>query len=179
MTAVTGATTGGAGRRLLRRRPLLALVTVHIAVSVGLLGDSAGFLAVAIRRAASTDEAFRESARELLAMFALFFGIPLSLLALLTGASVALTTRWRLFRYPWVIAKLGLILSVIVVGAIVISPVLDPGQSPRDAALVAGAAWDVAALAAAVALAVFKPGRRLGRTRRTARGTADPPRSSD
>lgn len=60
-------------------------------------------------------------------------------------------------RYPGVIAKLALILSVILVGSTVISGVLDPRANPDDASLVAGAAWDVAALAAAVALPSSNP----------------------
>ena len=61
------------------------MLTIHIVVSVGLLGDSAGFLAVAIRRAMSDDPAFADASLDLLGTFALFFGIPLSFLALLTG----------------------------------------------------------------------------------------------
>jgi hypothetical protein len=38
-------------RRYLSRRARNALLTAHIMISVGLLGDSAGFLAVAIRGA--------------------------------------------------------------------------------------------------------------------------------
>jgi hypothetical protein len=147
-------------RMPLRRPALHTLVITHIAVSVGLLGDSAGFLAVAIRRAASGDEAFRRAARELLAMFALFFGIPLSFLALLTGVALAFATPWGLFRYPWVIAKLVLILSVVVVGATLISPVIRGGGEPNDVAIIAGSAWDVIALLTATALSVVKPGSR-------------------
>jgi predicted integral membrane protein DUF2269 len=162
------------GRRLVRwrlpRPALLALVTVHIATSVGLLGDSAGFLAVAVRRAVSDDVAFRQAARDLLAMFALYFGIPLSLLALLTGTALALLTKWGLFHHPWVMTKLALIVSVIVVGATLISPVIQAGAEPNDIALVVGGSWDVLALLVATALAVVKPwrqkaGRRKGGSR--------------
>lgn len=158
------------GRRArigLPRPALLALITTHIVVSVGLLGDSAGFLAVAVRRAASQDSEFRGAARELLAMFALYFGIPLSLLAMLTGTVLALSTSWGIFRHAWVMIKLGLILSVIVVGATVISPLLQPAGRPDDLALVLGGGWDVLALLTATALAVVRP-RRRRRRRRTA-----------
>lgn len=144
----------------LPRPALLTVITAHIAISVGLLGDSAGFLAVAIRRAASEDGSFREATREVLAMFALFFGIPLSFLALLTGLALALSTKWGVFRYPWVMTKLVLIVSVIVVGAVLISPVLDADSEPNDATLVVAGAWDVFALLVATGLAVVKPGKR-------------------
>jgi hypothetical protein len=165
-TAASPATRERPVRRL-GRRSLKTLLTVHIIVSVGLLGDSAGFLAVAIRRATSDNPAIVEASHELLGMFALFFGIPLSFLALLTGAALGLGTRWGVFRYPWVIAKLVLIVSVIVVGATVLRPVLAAGAQVDGGALIAGAAYDVLALTAATALGVFKPGRKLGR-RRTA-----------
>ena len=145
----------------LPRPALLALITAHISISVGLLGDSAGFLAVAVRRAVSDDPAFRQATQGLLAMFALSFGIPLSLLALLSGTALALSTRWGLFRYPWVVTKLALIVSVIVVGATLISPVIPAGSEPNDTALVAASAWDVLALLAATTLAVVKPRRRV------------------
>ncbi|WP_214106123.1 DUF2269 family protein [Acrocarpospora catenulata] len=155
----------GPVRWRLPRPALLTLITAHIAISVGLLGDSAGFLAVAVRRAVSDDPAFRQAARDLLAMFALYFGIPLSLLALLTGIALALSTKWGLFRYPWVVTKLALIVSVIVVGATLIRPVIQPGSEPNDGALVVGGAWDVLALLAATTLTVVKPWRRRTGTR--------------
>jgi len=132
-------------------------------VSVGLLGDSAGFLAVAIRRSVSDDPALVASTHEILGMFALLFGIPLSFLALITGVALGLGTRWGIFRYPWVITKLALILSVIAVGATVLRPVLARGAHLDPALLIAGSAYDVAALSLATALGVFKPGHRLRR----------------
>lgn len=147
-------------RLRLGRRGLKALLAAHIAVSVGLLGDSAGFLAVALRWAGSEDPAFRAIAEDVLGMFALTFGIPLSLLALATGVALSRATRWRIHRHGWVAAKLGLILSVILVGATAMSPLLRTGARPDEAALLLGASWDVLALTAAVGLAVFKPARR-------------------
>ncbi len=141
----------------LGRRARHTVLAVHIAVSVGLLGDSAGFLAVAIRHTTSNDPAFIDTTREVLRMFALFFGIPLSFLALLTGLALGVGTHWGVLRYPWVITKLALILSVIVVGATVFRPLLFD-TTTNDTALLTAATWDVLALATATALAVFKPG---------------------
>jgi hypothetical protein len=62
--------------------------------------------------------------------------------------------------------KLVLTVTVIVVGATILRPVLFDDDDPGSGALIAGAAYDVAALIAATALAVFKPGRpRRHRTR--------------
>jgi hypothetical protein len=136
----------------------LALITAHIVFGVGLLGDSAGFVAVAVRRAGSADPAFRDAAHDMLAMFALFFGIPLSFLALISGVLLALATRWGLFRYPWVMLKQVLIVSVILVGALVLRPLLW-GDDPGDTALILGGSWDVLALLTATTLGVVKPVR--------------------
>ena len=159
MSAVTAPRPVTVSRRRFGRRTRNVLLTTHIIVAVGLLGDSAGFLAVAIRRALSDDPAFVDASHDLLGTFALFFGIPLSFLALLTGIALGLGTPWGVLRYPWVVAKLVLIVTVIVVGATILRPVLADEGNPSSTLLIAGAAYDVAALTAATALAVFKPGR--------------------
>lgn len=158
MTADT-ASRARAPRFRLPRPALLSLIVAHVVFGVGLLGDSAGFLAIAIRRAISTDQAFREAARELLRMFALFFGIPLSFLALGTGIVLGLVTKWGLLRYPWLLAKEALIVTVILVGALVLSPLLLSPGGPDDIVLILGATWDVLALLIAATLGVFRPGR--------------------
>ena len=150
-----------APRLRLGRRARRALLTAHIAVSVGLLGDSAGYLAVAVRAAGADDPAAARAAYEILDLFAFAFGIPLSLAALATGLALGWTSSWGVLRTPWVAAKLALLVSVIAVGALVLGPGvaarLDGGGSA--AAPIAGATWDVAALALATGLSVFRPGR--------------------
>ena len=131
MSAVTSARPATAQpQRRFSRRTRNVILTVHIVASVGLLGDSAGFLAVAIRRAQSKDPAFVEASHDLLGTFALFFGIPLSFLTLLTGIALGLGTQWGVLRYPWVIIKLVLIVTVIVVGATILRPVLADDGDP-------------------------------------------------
>lgn len=153
-------------------RPRLALsprarrvvLTAHIVASVGLLGDVAGFLAVAIRATLTDDPGLADASYEILGMFSVVFGIPLSMTALLTGVALGLGTKWGVLRYPWVTTKLLLILSVIVVGTFVLPPVNAMRGGGADARLIAGAAWDVLALITATGLAVYKPGRRRTRS---------------
>ena len=139
-----------------------ALLTAHIVFSVGLLGDAAGFLAVAIRTSTLDDPALAHDSVKTLNMFSLVFGIPLSFAALLTGVVLGIGTRWGVFRYPWVTIKLALVITVLLVGAFVISPasskMLD-GQGDTTGRLIAAATYDVLALTAATSLGVFKPGR--------------------
>ena len=131
-------------------------------MAVGLLGDSAGFLAVSIRAARTDDPAALLEQIRVLNMFAFVFGIPLSFGALLSGLALGLGTRWGVFRYPWVVTKLVLIVSVIAVGALVINPaliVMLDRTADATRQLIAAASYDVLALGVATALSVFKPGR--------------------
>jgi hypothetical protein len=59
------------------------VLTAHIATSVGLLGDSAGFLAVSIRAATTNDPDVATNSVEVLEMFSLILGRPLSFAALI------------------------------------------------------------------------------------------------
>ena len=139
------------------------VLTIHLIVSVGLLGDSAGYLAVAIRGAIASDPLIAHSSYQTLRMFAFVFGIPLSFAALVTGVLLGLGTRWGILRYPWVTTKLLLIVSVIAVGALVLNGGMNAmltGRGGAEAQLIAGAAYDVVALTAATARGVFKPGGR-------------------
>lgn len=137
------------------------VLTTHIIVSVGLLGDSAGYLAVAVRAASTSDPALARASYQTLEMFAFVFGIPLSFLALGTGLILGLGSKWGVLRYPWVVTKLLLIVSVIAVGALVLSggmTAMIEGPGGAEVRLIAGAAWDVIALIVATVLGVYKPG---------------------
>ncbi len=165
-------------RAVLSQRARHTLLTAHIVVSVGLLGDAAGYLAVAIRTSTLDDPVLVRDSVRTLNMFSLLFGIPLSFAALITGIALGLGTRWGVFRYPWVTAKLVLVVTVLLVGAFVLGPassqMLDEGTD-ETGRLIAGATYDVVALTVATGLGVFKPGRPFARRRgqeMTARRTA-------
>ena len=150
------------GRRLLSQRARQALLTAHIMMSVGLLGDSAGFLAVAVRASTIEDPGALVEHAKILNMFSVVFGIPLSVGALLSGVALGIGTKWGVFRYPWVTTKLVLIVSVMFVGGVFIGAamaVVLAGSASGTSQLIAAASYDVVALAAATALSVFKPGR--------------------
>ncbi|MGH8937357.1 MAG: DUF2269 family protein [Acidimicrobiia bacterium] len=156
--------------RTLSRFTRRTVLTAHVIVSVGLLGDTAGFLAVAVRSATTEDPELAGAGWEVLQMFSVVFGIPLSLAALITGLVLGWGSRWGVFRYPWVTTKLLLIVSVMLVGTFVL-PGLEEmrrGAAGTEARLIAGAAYDVLALSVATTLAVFKPGGRWRRRGREA-----------
>jgi hypothetical protein len=148
---------------MLSPRTRRIVLTTHIVASVGLLGDVAVYLAVATRAATTSDPALQSACYELLTMFGFVFGIPLSLGSLATGVALGLGSKWGVIRYPWVTTKLALNVSVILVGALLLGPTADAmhqgGDADAGGLLIAGAAYDVAALTLATTLSVFKPGR--------------------
>jgi len=157
-----------AARITLRPAARRALLTVHIIAGVGLLGDVAAVLAVNLRAATTGDAALAAASYELLTMFTVLFGIPLSLVSLATGILLGRSSAWGVVRYAWVTAKLGLLLGVILVGALVLGPgteTMRTGGGGAEARLIAGSAYDVAALTLATGLSVFKPRRRRGARR--------------
>jgi uncharacterized membrane protein len=165
----------GGARLSLRPAVRRALLTVHIIAGVGLLGDVAAVLAINIRAATTGDPALASASYELLTMFTVLFGIPLSFAALISGILLGLGSKWGVLRYGWVVAKLALLVGVIVVGAFVLGPgteAMRTGDGGAEARLILGSAYDVVALTVATALSVFKPGGR--RARRRARA-ANPP----
>jgi hypothetical protein len=161
-------------RGVLPHRVRQTLLTAHIMMSVGLLGDSAGFLAVSLRAANTSDPGAMTQLLGVLQMFSVVFGIPLSFGALVSGIALGLGTKWGVFRYPWVTTKLLLIISVMLVGGFVIGPALDvmlAGGEDATSNLIAAASYDVLALGVASGLSVFKPGGPFRRV--TAAGAAD------
>ena len=143
-----------------------AVLTTHIIASVGLLGDVAALLATTIRAATTNDPDLAASCYELMSMFSMLFGIPLSFASLVTGLLLGFGSKWGVLRYRWVTAKLLLNVSVILVGALVIGPseaAMIDGDGGREGVLIAAASWDVLALSLAVGLSVYKPGRRRSR----------------
>ena len=160
MSATTVTT---APRQTLAPAARRAVLTVHIVASVGLLGDVAGFLAVAIRAVTTDDPELAAASYDILAMFSTAFGIPLSFLALGSGILLGVTSKWGVLRYWWVTGKLIIIASVILVGALVLGPGVEAmrnGGGGAEARIVAGAAYDVIALTIATGLSVYKPRRR-------------------
>ena len=74
-----------------------------------------------------------------------------------------------MLRYRWVTAKLVLILSVIVVGALVLGPqtaAIADGSGGSESVLILASAYDVLALCLATGLSVHKPGRARDRALR-------------
>jgi hypothetical protein len=103
----------------------------------------AAVLAVNVRAATATDPGFASASYELLQMFSLVFGIPLSFAALISGLALGLGSKWGVLRHAWVTAKLVLLMSVILVGALVVGPATNEmrnGTGDAETVLTAAAA---------------------------------------
>ena len=138
------------------------VLTIHIAASVGLLGTTSGTLLLAATAATTGDAAFADAIYRLASAFTVTFGIPLSLLALVSGIAIGAGTRWGVLRYWWTTAKLLLIVGVMANGALNIGMTVDGLRQGdgSEARLIVGTAASVGMLLVATALSTFKPGPR-------------------
>src|SRR6266851_4438743 len=83
-------------------------LTAHITFSVGWLGAVAGFLALSVAGLTSRDAEVVRGAYVAMDLTGRFVIVPMSLAALATGLVHALRTEWGVFRYYWVLLKLGM-----------------------------------------------------------------------
>jgi uncharacterized membrane protein SirB2 len=154
-----------------RRKTVL---TIHIASALGLFGASTALLVGGSHAATRADAPDAHAVYGLLRLLTFSVDMPLAVVALLSGVTLALTSTWRIFRDRWLTAKLALYLATLVVGVTLVGPSIDtmldvtettdPGESSTRwmPALLAGVQGTM--LLAAATLGVFKPGTR----RRTA-----------
>jgi hypothetical protein len=162
----TGGASGEPRRRLSGSRRK-AVLTVHIAAALGLFGASIVLLVGSLHAATRDDPQDAHAIYTLLRLLTFSVDIPLAVITLLGGLALALTAKWRIFRYWWV-GKLALYVATLTVGITLIGPSIDTmldvtkGGSPSDSstrwALVSQAGAQVTMLLAAATLGVFKPG---------------------
>ncbi|MFC4011896.1 hypothetical protein ACFOY2_32015 [Nonomuraea purpurea] len=152
----------------MRPRIRKSVTVIHVIVSVALLGEVWG-LVVLNTAALTMDPEPAHAAYRLMPLLVFAGGIPLSLTALTTGVTLALTSHWGLFRHYWVMAKLVLLVAVICVGMLLFDPEGMAAATEGATAAPAARQWgQVTALGAqivmlmtATALSVFKPRRKL------------------
>lgn len=166
------------GRRRLSGSRRKLVLTVHLVAVLSLLGASTATLVGGLYAATRDDPEEAHAIYSLLRLLTFTLDIPLAFIGLLGGLVLALTSKWRVFRYWWVTGKLALFLATITLGITLVGPSIDtmldvteagsPGESSTRWRLVAVAAAQVIMLLTAATLGVFKPG---GRARwRGARG---------
>jgi hypothetical protein len=145
-------------------------LTVHLVAALSLLGASTVLLVGGLYAATRDDRQDAHAVYSLLRLLTFTLDIPLASIALLSGLLLALTSRWRVFRYWWVTGKLALFLATIALGITLVGSSIDsmldvteassPDESSTRWRLVSVAGGQVTMLLAAATLGVFKPGGR-------------------
>ena len=85
-----------------------AMLTVHLAASVGWIGAVVAYLALGISAVRAPDAQSVRAAWVAMAVIGWWAIVPLAIAALLTGVIMALGTPWGLFRHYWVLISLVL-----------------------------------------------------------------------
>ena len=158
--------------------------TTHITSSIGWVGAVLAFFALAIIGFTSDDPLKVRGAYLLMAPAAWFVLVPLAHASLLSGIVLSLGTTWGLFRYYWVVLKLGITVFATVIlliymgtfrqmAGVAADPVVDL-EAVRNASPIVHAILALVLLVGATVLGVYKPfgttaygERRLQEQRRT------------
>jgi hypothetical protein len=141
--------------------------TTHITSSIGWVGAALAFLALAVIGFTSDDSVKVRGAYLLMAPAAWFVLVPLAHASLLSGIALSVGTMWGLFRYYWVVLKLGITVFATVIllvymgtfrqmAGVAADPVMDLAMV-RNASPVVHAILALILLVAATVLGVYKP----------------------
>ena len=141
--------------------------TTHITSSVGWVGAALAFLALAVIGFTSDDPMKVRGAYLLMAPAAWFVLVPWAHASLLSGIVLSLGTTWGLFRYYWVVLKLGITVFATVIlliymgtfremAGVAADPVVDLA-AVRNASPIVHAILALVLLVAATVLGVYKP----------------------
>lgn len=157
-------------RLRIRPRTRKAILVAHVIASVALLGQVWVNAVLALTAMRTADRTAARVAYEFMQLFVHTSAIPLSVLALGSGILVSLGTKWGVFRYYWVVAKLGLLIATVVTGIVIQQPLIEEllataEQAVRPAATpwqhLAAIGFQVLLLTTATVLSVYKPGGRI------------------
>jgi hypothetical protein len=144
-------------------------ILVHIITSVGWLGALAAFLVLAVTGLTSTDASTIRAVYLDMPSITWFIIVPLAFASFLSGLVLSLGTKWGLFRYYWVLAKLlinTLSIVLLLLHTCMITDVataaVRSSLSPTDlhdqrVHLVTAAIAALLALLVATVLSVYKP----------------------
>ena len=156
------------------RRPSRLLLMLHILATVGLFGADLVLVTLGFSAVFGADPSTVYPAAQRIASIVV---APLALISLASGLVLARLSGWGLFRYWWVTLKLAITLVLTVVVLTVLVPRLgNAAAAARDPAAVSLTVTERLPLALApalatiflvlnVALAVYKPGWRVRRSR--------------
>lgn len=144
----------------LSRRARTALLTVHVAVSVGWLGLNGALVALEAVGLATSDPSERAGIALALTVV-VWVLMPVVFASLASGLVLALSTPWGLARYWWVLIKCGIAAALTVAGLVLMLPRLQQiiaGEAePVRMEMLIGRSLALALLLVATGLSVVKP----------------------
>lgn len=153
----------------IRPRARKVIMVIHLIAAVGLLGEVWTLVVLNLYSTLAAGDELARSAYELMGVLVFTGGIPLSMIALLTGIMVGLTSHWGVLRHYWVFTTLMLLIGVIFVGMFLFDPDAMAAAIEEDSLTDAQQWRQVSAVSAqlvmlvtATALSVFKPKGRIG-----------------
>ncbi len=159
----------------LPRRARSALLTVHIAVSVGWLGLDGALVALEVTGLGTGNPGERAGIAAAMSAIVVWVLVPVVFSALVSGLVLALSTPWGLVRYWWVLIKCGIAGALTATGLVLLLPRLDQiiagVAEPVGMGMLIGRSIALALLLAATGLSVMKPwgktphGRSVGTSR--------------
>ena len=145
------------------------LLTAHVSSSVASMGAVAAFLALALFGLTGGERQAAAGAYQAMEVIAWAVILPLIVASLITGLVQALGSEWGVFRYYWIVAKLGINLLATAVLLLHMRPIgilaraaeshaLNEGNFCKlQMQLVVNAAAAVVVLLVATGLSIYKP----------------------
>lgn len=145
----------------LSRRGRTALLTVHVAVSVGWVGLDGALVVLEVTGLATGDPRERAGIAAAMAAMVVWVMVPVVFTSLVSGLVLALSTPWGLVRYWWVLIKCAIASVLAATGLILMLPQLHPiiaGEAEQvQMGTLIGRSIALALLLAATGLSVVKP----------------------
>lgn len=145
----------------LSRRGRTALLTVHVAVSVGWLGLDGALVVLEITGLGIGDPRERAGIAAAMAVMVVWVMVPVVFASLVSGLVLAVSTPWGLVRYWWVLIKCAIAGVLTAAGLMLMLPrlhqiIAGEAQQVRMETLI-GRSIALALLLAATGLSVVKP----------------------
>jgi hypothetical protein len=149
------------GTTRLSRRSRKALLTMHVAVSVGWFGLDGALVALEVTGLTTADPIERTGIAAAMTAIVLWVMMPVVFGSLVSGLVLALSTPWGLVRHWWVLIKCGIAAVLTATGLTLMLPRLHQiiaGQAePARMETLIERSMALALLLAATGLSVAKP----------------------
>jgi hypothetical protein len=150
----------------LPRRARAALLTVHVAMSVGWLGLDGALVALQVTGLSRETPTVQAGIASAMAVIACWVLIPVVFVSLASGLMLGLSTPWGLVRHWWVVSKCAIALVLSVTGLLVLLPQLHQTLAGSAVQILIARSIALMLLLGATGISVVKPWGKTPRGRR-------------